>query len=76
PEGYILESKPDDISVSLPSKGAVFHYKIYQFANSLIVNCFIEQDKIEFSSYEYPQLRAFMKKIFSKQAEKIILVKE
>jgi hypothetical protein len=76
PEGYILESKPDDISVSLPSKGAVFHYKIYQFANSLIVNCFIEQDKIEFSSYEYPQLRAFMKKIISKQAEKIILVKE
>jgi hypothetical protein len=76
PEGYILESQPENISVSLPNRDGLFHYKVSQFDNSLIVNYFIKQNKLEFSPYEYPQLREFMEKIFSKQSEKIVLAKK
>jgi len=73
PEGFVVEETPENSTVVLPEKAAVFVYKSYANNNILQINCQIWINRTLFSSDEYKLLREFYTHVTEKLNEQIVL---
>jgi len=76
PEGYIIESKPENVAYALPENLGSFKFIIVLKGNQLQV---LSNTKINFSIISpvyYKELKEFYKKMIDKQLEKVVLVKQ
>lgn len=76
PEGYIIEELPENISLSLLNKKALFIFSAIQVGNFININSKFSLDVFGFSVEEYPLLRDFFGRIIAKQSEQIVLKKK
>jgi len=75
PEGYKLESAPENISIKIINDKGSFLYSTKVTNNILVVNANFKIDHDIFFPDEYDSLYAFFNMILSKQNEKIVLAK-
>jgi len=75
PEGYEIESQPENFSFALSNNDAVFHYEVKDIADYFIINYSIKISKMEYSANEYSALKKFIDLVLDKQSEKLILSK-
>lgn len=75
PEGYTLESQPDDLSVGLPDKMFSYNYSIKQQENRLIIQIIQARRSSVIPPDYYSALKEVSDQIISKQNEKIVLAK-
>tara|TARA_R110001583_G_scaffold47611_3_gene149083 strand:+ start:5444 stop:7417 length:1974 start_codon:yes stop_codon:yes gene_type:complete len=73
PEGYSLESKPENCRIALPNKAGSYIYSIQLMNGKIILMSRIKITKPLFAYYEYPYLKEFYKHIVAKQAEMIVI---
>ncbi len=76
PDGYVLDDKPQNISVALPDKGGRFMYSVEQYGNALTVTSIVSILKPVYQAQEYPHLQELYNQIIAKQAEQIVLKKQ
>jgi len=73
PEGYTLESKPDNMRMALPNKAGSYTYSIQVLDGKIkLLSRFIITKPL-FGFNEYPNLKEFYKLMVAKQAEMLIL---
>ena len=75
PEGYSVESLPQNVALALPDNGGTFKFSVSQVGNKIAVNCLFNLTKTFYLIDEYPDLREFYARMVAKQAEKIVLKK-
>jgi transglutaminase-like putative cysteine protease len=75
PEGYAVESLPQNVMLALPDNAGTFKYNVAQAGSKIAVNCILSLSKTLFVMPEYPDLREFYTRIVAKEAEKIVLKK-
>ncbi|GAB5551251.1 MAG: hypothetical protein Sapg2KO_08420 [Saprospiraceae bacterium] len=73
PEGYIIEEKPEDVTLALPDHGAVFSYNVKQIGTKVALNCSLKINKTQFHPDEYPGLKKFFDLVVEKQNEQLVL---
>ncbi len=76
PEGYLVDELPQPVAVALPDNAGKFLYSVSAVGNKIMVNSQFLINKVEFSTEEYPYLRAFYSQIVAKQAEQVVLKKK
>ncbi|WP_422083705.1 DUF3857 domain-containing protein [Ulvibacterium sp.] len=75
PEGYEIETLPEDIKLGLPNKMASFIYKVVAKGNQIQVLADLKMKAAIIPAVDYPNLKEFYKKIVEKEAEKVVLSK-
>lgn len=75
PEGYSIESVPEDKEILLPDNLGGFQYKIVQKGSLIQIDSNIVINQPVIQSAEYDTIKNFFKDIIVKHAEKIILVR-
>ncbi|WP_111708838.1 transglutaminase domain-containing protein [Lutibacter citreus] len=75
PEGYEIESVPEDIAIGLPNEFGVYRFKITQSGKSINVLTELSIDTVIYPATYYQQLKDFYKEIVKKNAEQIVLRK-
>ena len=75
PDGYAVESVPQNVSLALPDNAGTFKYTVSQAGGKIAVNCILSLSKTFFVMSEYPDLREFYARVVAKEAEKIVLKK-
>ncbi|MFD2568703.1 DUF3857 domain-containing protein [Pseudotenacibaculum haliotis] len=75
PEGYTVESLPEQMAVGMRDNIGVFKYQVKHSGNKISVVCMTEFNEGKISPVYYQELKEFYKKLVEKQLEKIILVK-
>lgn len=75
PEGYTIESVPEQLSIALPDKLGSFKFLIQQRGNKLTILSNLQMNSSVITPEYYPQLKAFYNTVVKKQTEKIVLVK-
>lgn len=73
PEGYVVESVPENVSFSMPNDLGVYKYETKQMNNIITIKSTIMINQAVISQLNYQDLKDFYKKIIDKQAEKIVL---
>ena len=76
PEGYILESKPENVAYALPDNLGSYKFIIAEKGNSLQVLSNVKINAPIIASNNYGALKEFYKKMIDKQLEKVVLVKK
>ncbi len=76
PEGYVVEEKPQNLSLALPENAAKFVYNVSETGNIIQVMCTFNINKTLFLPDEYQYLKDFYSQAIAKQAEQIILKKQ
>ncbi|MFZ6664590.1 DUF3857 domain-containing protein [Peijinzhouia sedimentorum] len=76
PEGYILDSAPEQMGVALPDNGGSFIYSVQHVGDYITLSSKISINNVEFQPEQYFYLKEFFSQIISKQAEQIVLKKE
>ena len=76
PEGYVLKSRPENITLKMINDKGSFSYKINEAQGSITVNALFKINDDIFMSEEYASLYEFFNQIILKQKEKIVFVKE
>lgn len=75
PDGYVLDEKPDDLTLMLPDGKTKFSYRMRVDGNQLQISSTLDIGKSLYSYDEYVSLKEFFSKVVSKQAEKVVLKK-
>lgn len=75
PEGYEVESVPEDIRIVLPENGGVFEITTKIVGNSLNQNWTLSLNQIHFNPDEYVGLKKFIDLVMEKQEEQVVLHK-
>ena len=75
PEGYTVESKPEDMNLVLADKMGGFQYKIIDKGNSLQVMVDLKINNAVMSTEYYEHVKELFKKVVEKQTEKVVLSK-
>ncbi|WP_299535239.1 DUF3857 domain-containing protein [Ulvibacterium sp.] len=75
PEGYKVETLPEDIKLGLPNKAASFIYKVVAQDNTIQVLADLKMNTAIIPAVDYPDLKELYKKIVEKEAEKVVLSK-
>jgi hypothetical protein len=76
PEGYAIESKPENVAYALPDKLGTYKFAAIVKGDKLQI---LSDTKINFpiiSPIHYGALKAFYKKMIDKQLEKVVLAKK
>lgn len=76
PEGYEVETKPDNVKLVLPDKSGEYLYMIEAKNNILQLRCEESLKKPIYFPQEYESLKEFFDMIFDKEAEQIVLKKK
>ncbi|MFK5877870.1 MAG: DUF3857 domain-containing protein [Flavobacteriaceae bacterium] len=76
PEGYKIESVPEDMAIGLRDDLGKFIYSVKISGNKIKVTSFFEINSGVISATYYAELKGLFKKLVAKQTEKIVLVKE
>ncbi|MFW5878078.1 MAG: hypothetical protein ACOCUP_03080 [bacterium] len=75
PEGYIVESLPDNINMAFPDKTAKFLFTAAMVGEFLTVNAVLQFDRYLYTSEEYKILKMFYEQLVAKQSEMIVVKK-
>jgi Domain of Unknown Function with PDB structure (DUF3857)/Transglutaminase-like superfamily len=75
PNGYSIESKPEDISLVLPDNLGIYNLKSKVVNNKINVTSQTKINKAIIGSNYYKTLKDLYKQVIDKQLEKIVLVK-
>jgi len=75
PEGYKVESIPENMSIGLQDKMGSFIYKIVEVDNSLQVMVDLKVNVAVIPANNYKEVKEFYKKIVEKETEKVVLSK-
>lgn len=75
PDGYMVESMPQSISMKLPDGSISFSYSIQSIDNKIQIGYKFNIGKSQFLPDEYKDLKDFYDQIVKKHAEQIILKK-
>jgi hypothetical protein len=76
PEGYEIESLPDEENISLPDNKASFQLKVAGNKDVAQTQSFLSIRNIEFEPSEYPSLRQFMNMALAAQSQQVVAVQE
>ncbi|MFC6996684.1 DUF3858 domain-containing protein [Rufibacter roseus] len=76
PEGYEVESLPQNMSVSLPESAIKFSYVVQMVGKNLQVMSRLQINKAIFNPEEYASLRELYNQLVAKHSEKIVLRKK
>lgn len=76
PEGYTVESYPEELAIGLPDKLGVFKYKITVLGNKIKLSSLLQINTSMIAPQYYSSLRSFYKQLVEKQTEKIVLAKK
>jgi hypothetical protein len=76
PEGYNLESYPQNFTTRIARKGGMFQRKTEIKDGQLIMHWTVELDRLRYSPQEYSRLRYFFDQVIHAHSEKIILKKD
>ena len=75
PEGYSIESLPENLSMALPENLANYKFLIQQKGNSVTIMSVLKMNSAVVTPEYYLELKEFYNKLVKKQTEKIVLVK-
>lgn len=76
PSGYKVEELPKDLSLSMPSEGALFSYQILNEKDNFIKLAIkLQINKTVFLPTEYAELKGFFRQIAVKFGQKVVLKK-
>jgi len=75
PEGYSVETIPEDMAIGMSDRLGFFKYVIKQAGNKISVLCSLQINQGKINPTYYNELKDFYKKMIEKQTEKIVLVK-
>lgn len=75
PEGYTVESLPEQVAIAMRDNIGVFKYQVKQNGNKISVVCQTQFNEGKISPVYYLELKEFYKRMIDKQSEKIVLVK-
>lgn len=75
PEGYVLESAPEDQAVALPEKAGQFTYSVKNIGGDIMVISRFKMNKLIFVESEYAGLKEFYNMIIKKHSEQLVLKK-
>ncbi len=75
PEGYKVESLPEDAGLTLGERSASFRYAIKQMGNKLQLSVELSLNEAFVSAEEYSNLKKFYQMVVDKENEKVVLVK-
>ena len=76
PDGYVVESLPQNALVSLPDNAANFNFNVTSEENKIIVTSQFSINQFLFVPDDYPNLKEFFNRVISKYAEQIVLKKK
>ncbi|CAM1367962.1 Transglutaminase-like superfamily protein [Tenacibaculum sediminilitoris] len=76
PDGYIIESYPKELAISLPENIGVFKYKILTKDNKISLLSVTQFNSSIISPSYYPTIKEFYTQLVQKQTEKIVLIKK
>jgi len=76
PEGYTVESKPENVAYALPDNFGVYKFAITVTDKKIQVVSFIKINFPVIAPTYYDTLKIFYKKMIEKQLEKVVLVKK
>ncbi|MFK7771023.1 MAG: DUF3857 domain-containing protein [Saprospiraceae bacterium] len=75
PEGYVVESMPENTTIGLPEKATLFSYSAKMVGGNITVLSRIKITKTLFVGDEYENLKEFYNLIIKKHSEQIVLKK-
>ncbi|WP_298157416.1 DUF3857 domain-containing protein [Flavobacterium sp.] len=75
PDGYVVESMPESLSVATPEGVASFNYTIQHLGNNIQITSAYTTNQMLVAPGFYSVLKDYYKKIIDKQSEKIVLKK-
>ncbi len=75
PEGFKVESIPEQAAVALPENMGVFKYMIQNNEDKILLSVTFELNKPVISALNYPFLKEYYNQIIKKQSEQIVLFK-
>jgi len=75
PEGYKVESLPENINFGLDNDGGYFKYLISQKGNNIQLSVEFSISTPVFSTSAYPSLKKFYQLLIDKENEKVVLTK-
>ncbi|PIQ48296.1 MAG: hypothetical protein COW03_10665 [Cytophagales bacterium CG12_big_fil_rev_8_21_14_0_65_40_12] len=73
PEGFMVESMPQNIALGLPNNDGLYTVKSVVSNGEIMIRSSFKVNKVVFSGDEYPLLKEFYGKVVDKQAEQIVL---
>ncbi|MFT7900857.1 DUF3857 and transglutaminase domain-containing protein [Tenacibaculum ascidiaceicola] len=76
PEGYTVESYPEDIAIGLPDNLGVFIYKVLIQNNKIKLSSTVQFNSNIIAPQYYTIVKGFYNQLVKKQTEKIVLVKK
>lgn len=76
PDGYVLESAPENLTLSLADKKASFRYTVNVKENQLLIYHFFTISNNIFLPSEYQNLKEFYNLVIKKGTEKLVLAKK
>ena len=75
PEGYVVESMPEKLLISLPNKIMTYHLEGKQIGKDIIITIRQKRNETTISDEYYPMIRLFYEKAIEKSKEMIVLRK-
>jgi hypothetical protein len=76
PDGYVVESVPTSVALSVEDNLMSFKYTIQAKNNQLQLNAIMDINEASISNEYYLSLKDFFQKMIEKQTEKVILTKK
>lgn len=75
PEGYSIESLPDEMQISLPESMEKFTYTVSSQADKVIINIIVSENSDILNPVHYEGIKKYYEMVEAKASEKIVLVK-
>ncbi len=76
PEGYVVESIPETISLALPEKKLVYRFKTVVMDNTINITSFTDRKTDNINYDLYSSLREIYSEILNRSTEQIVLARE
>ena len=73
PEGYEVDTKPENLKIELPDNGGDYEYSINVEGDRIQLSCKESLNKTTYKTEKYAMLKTFFDEIFDKEAEQIVL---
>lgn len=75
PEGYTMESAPENMIIALPEEMGKFMYRVISSGDKIVITVSLEEKSDIINPQHYEALKEFSKMIAAKSQEKIVLAK-
>jgi hypothetical protein len=76
PEGYVVESVPESMSLGMEQEIGSFSYNVVVSNNRVMVRAMLEFNYAVVTKEYYQTIKDFYQKVIEKQGEKVIIVKK